>query len=497
MMQTRLHTRLGDMQRFARVSALALVVGTISACEGLLDVEIPGDITESDLITNPDMAEIWLNSAMGRVECSFDSYLTFDDQADIWWRGIGYQGGMAEYRQRPGLTTTCGRSGTSYGWYVPMQVARAESEKVYEALLGYTEEQVPGREDMIATAATYAAFTYQLLGEVMCSLAVNLGPLMTPDEVQTEAEMWFTRALDQIAISGDFSARSTTSMSQMALVGRARARFAKNDFVGAAADASAIQGSTGPGDPGFISYITRDASENERRNTVFDASTGIQASVADPVFHVFGEPDAVQIPFTGYYNYQFTLDANNLRVYDLDANGLRIVYPLAISTIDGSTHDANRFPHFTHDANTVADPRVPVEMTTRSIPASPIPIVIQKKYLSRSHFIPFARWAEAQLILAEIEGGALAVARVNALRDVHGLPNYTVPSPSADDIRDLIIEERRREFFFEGRFYGTKIRKNLWFPRGVGRVPSGYRYGPGTCMDMPDNEFDLNPNLSN
>jgi hypothetical protein len=121
--------------------------------------------------------------------------------------------------------------------------------------------------------------------------------------------------------------------------------------------------------------------------------------------------------------------------------------------------------------------------------------VIQTKYTSMTQSIPIARWAEAQLILAEIEGGAQAVARINALRDVHSLPNYTVASPTAQDIRELIIEERRREFFLEGRFYGTKIRENLWFPNGEGTVPTGYRYDNGTCMLMPENEYDLNPNF--
>jgi starch-binding outer membrane protein, SusD/RagB family len=458
------------------ICAAVLTVMALAGCDGLLEVELPGSITERDL-TTPEMADIWMSSAIGRVECAFDSYITFDDMSDVWWRGLGYQGGMGEYRERPTTTTTCGRSSTTYGWYVPMQVARAENQRLYRALQGWTEQQVPQRERFLAQSSVYAGYTLQLMGEVMCELAVDLGPRLSPLDVQREAEKWFTTSLEHIQRTGDFSTRATQSVRQMALLGRARARFAMNDLEGAAADARQIQ-------PGFAALLLRDNSEHERRNQVFLTTTFTQGTIARPILHPWLDvANRKQIPFTGYYE----LSSQN------DAQGRPLVIPLAIDA--QGRNNVGQFPIFRDAPGAVADPRVPVAMTARIIPATTIRQVIQDKYRSYEAPIPLARWAEAQLILAEIEGGQQAIARINALRDVHGLPHFSVPNPSAREIEDLIIEERRREFFFEGRFYGTKIRNNLWFPLGEGQVPTGYRYGPGTCMLMPQIEYDLNPNL--
>jgi hypothetical protein len=120
---------------------------------------------------------------------------------------------------------------------------------------------------------------------------------------------------------------------------------------------------------------------------------------------------------------------------------------------------------------------------------------IQTKYDNYASDIPLARWAEAQLILAEIEGGQGTVARINNLRDVHGLPHFNSTDPT--EIRDHLIEERRRELFLEGRFWADKLRFDLWFPRGVGlSIPEARgNYGFTVCILMPLSEYENNPNL--
>jgi hypothetical protein len=467
-----------------RLAALALMIGATSACEELLDVTLPGDIT-SDELANPSLADIWRLSAMGRAECAFQAYIHWDDNADVWWRGIGYQGGAWEYRDRPNTVTTCGRTGTSYGWYVPLQVGRAENERVYDAYSAWSDAEVANREQVLATVATFAGYAYQLLGERMCELAVDLGPLMMPDQVQDSAEMWFTQALDHINATGDFSIPSIQSVEQAALLGRARARFWRGDHVDAAADAAQIQ-------PDFVAYITRDNSEHERRNHLYDyGQNSIQATVAEEVVHPFGTPSAEVIPFTGYYRLDDTA---------VDAQGQPVIHNLAIDATDGHS-TVNGFPLYDDDPGTVPDPRVQLAMSNLIIPGTAIPVVGQWKYQSIDAWIPFARWAEAQLILADIAhaNGDLpgAIGYVNTLRNSYSpaLPNYTVAGPTAQQVKDLILEERRREFFLEGRWAGTKILEDLWFPLGEGSVPTGYPYQEGTCMLMPEVEYELNPNL--
>jgi hypothetical protein len=58
-----------------------------------------------------------------------------------------------------------------------------------------------------------------------------------------------------------------------------------------------------------------------------------------------------------------------------------------------------------------------------------------------------------------------------------------------------MIEERRREFFFEGRFHADKLRYGLWFPRGRGKDHKGIQYGFTTCHLMPESEYELNQNI--
>ncbi len=464
-----------------RFVAVALVIGATSACDQLLQVELPGDIT-ADELQSPSMADIWKNSAIGRAECAIQAYIHWDDNGDVWWRGIGYQGGAWEYRDRPGIGSTCGRTTTSYSWYVPMQVARAENERVYNAYSAWSDAEVPGRLEGLALTALFAGYTYQLLGERMCELTVDAGPLMTSAEVQAEAEAWFTAALSHVP-AGDFSLPSVPSVRQAALLGRARARFWRGDHANAAADAALIT------DPGFVAYITRDNSEHERRNHLFDYGvSSSQATVAEAIYHPFGEPNAELIPFTGYYRLDDTA---------VDTEGRPVVHALAIDAEGRS--NVGGFPLYADDPGTVPDPRVAVQMSNIIIPSTSIHMVGQWKYQAINAPIPFARWAEAKLILADIAHAnndlTAAIGHVNDLRDVHSLPNYTVAGPTAQEVKDLILEERRREFFLEGRWAGTKILEDLWFPLGEGVIPTGYTYENGTCMLMPEIEYELNPNL--
>jgi hypothetical protein len=122
------------------------------------------------------------------------------------------------------------------------------------------------------------------------------------------------------------------------------------------------------------------------------------------------------------------------------------------------------------------------------------------KYRSEGDDLPLVNWEEMVLIRAEAEGGQGAINLVNELRRAEGLPLVTYADPgNAAQIRNMIIEERRRALYVEGRFYFTKL-KNLdllWFPRGRGRTGTRRTdYGGAVRLIMPLEEFDLNPNLT-
>ena len=122
------------------------------------------------------------------------------------------------------------------------------------------------------------------------------------------------------------------------------------------------------------------------------------------------------------------------------------------------------------------------------------------KYTSLNQNIPLVNWQEMRLIEAELGTGAEAIAAVNKLRDAASLPIVTYADPAnATEIRDMILEERRRALFGEGRFWSTKIRNTdlLWFPRATGvALFSGVDYLGGIRFIMSDAEFDRNPNTT-
>jgi hypothetical protein len=101
-----------------------------------------------------------------------------------------------------------------------------------------------------------------------------------------------------------------------------------------------------------------------------------------------------------------------------------------------------------------------------------------------------ASWAEAQLILAEARP-AEAVALINGLRAAQGIPALNA-APGADPLT-LVLEERRRQLFSEGHRLNDMLRHNLPFPTGFNH--KGQAWGPITCMPLPEQEKQNNPNI--
>jgi len=109
---------------------------------------------------------------------------------------------------------------------------------------------------------------------------------------------------------------------------------------------------------------------------------------------------------------------------------------------------------------------------------------------------PIARYEEAQLILAEAQGGAQAVSIVNALRAAVNLKAYTGPTDAAS-ITNLIVGERQRVLFVEGFRAFDIERFNLPLNPVAGTAyRSGGTYAHTVCLPLPDVERFANPNIS-
>jgi len=165
------------------------------------------------------------------------------------------------------------------------------------------------------------------------------------------------------------------------------------------------------------------------------------------------------------------------------------------------TRDMTVHPSFWNlEVDGVPDPRVVVSdrghLGVDGVTPSWFPV---NKAVAETSPIRMASWEEAQLIIAEVNLGQDAVGRINALRDIHGLPHYIPQNVSdGDEILDQILEERRREFFLEGRWLNDMIRHR---GREVTAFDEGMNHQNITnyrdlyCIPLPEREIDNNPNV--
>jgi hypothetical protein len=143
------------------------------------------------------------------------------------------------------------------------------------------------------------------------------------------------------------------------------------------------------------------------------------------------------------------------------------------------------------------DPRVDVNNEGRNAQDASTPLYTQQKYTSLGAPLIVASGVEAQLILAEAQGGAAAVTIINAL---HTRPGVGLPGDFASSdpvvIQAQIIEERRRELFLQGNRLFDVNRFNLaQVPTPGLPYPKGGSYGTQRCMPLPDVERLNNPNI--
>jgi starch-binding outer membrane protein, SusD/RagB family len=140
----------------------------------------------------------------------------------------------------------------------------------------------------------------------------------------------------------------------------------------------------------------------------------------------------------------------------------------------------------------VADPRVPTKNANRLGNDGVTALWQQLRYTTETSSMPIATWNEAQLIIAEAEGGQPAVDAINRLHTAAGLPPFSSTDPAA--IIAQVYEERRRELFLTGHRLNDMLR--LGIPFDSGTDAKGQPFGTTTCLALPDVETLNNPNIS-
>jgi hypothetical protein len=316
--------------------------------------------------------------------------------------------------------------------YTTLSTARGSGDTVAAKLRGWTDAQMPtgvSRVKLIAQAAAYTGYSIVLLGEGMCTAAINVGPELTPAQLFAEAKARFDTAVV------DATAANDPTTLNFALLGRARTELNLGDAASAGADAAKIPST-------FVMNMSTDGVNIRRENFAF-----------------------------------FSINFSNFDTVDPTFRGL---------TINGAP-----------------DPRVAVTNTGKAGTAPGSQLWTPDKYPALTTAMPIARYAEAQLIVAESKLAANdlagAVAAINVVRASRtGVPAYDGTGQTAAQIKAQIIEERRRELFLEGHRLGDIRRYNIPLSPAAGTAypGGGGLYGTQTCFPLPDAERVNNPNIS-
>jgi len=237
------HSALNRLTRWLVLAiGLSLPLTSCNTLDDLISVEAPSRVAADDL-DNPSNADLLVNSATNDFRCALAHYIAASAYVGNEW-GVGGDTGGGSYVWYDGrsftpdgwfsMYATGDCSGTAPNVYEPLSTARWLADDALRRLDEWGDERVPNRTELTAQAAAMAGYSLTLLGEGMCSIALDLGPEMMPDEVFAEAEDRFTRAMDAASAVGD------DEILNLVRVGRARARLNMGDGAGAAADAALV-----------------------------------------------------------------------------------------------------------------------------------------------------------------------------------------------------------------------------------------------------------------
>jgi hypothetical protein len=423
------------LQTLAFGAVVATVV--VAACSDLttLTQSNPAALSAATVYT-PTNAQLFTNGAISDFECAFSRYVVgsgilIDELSDSFSSASNYD---YDARRNPTNATygtgTCGNN-QQPPIYTTLSVARRSADTAVARLKEFKDSDMPtgvSRAKLIGQAYAYAGYSIVLLGEGMCSAAINVGPELTPAQLFAEAKIRFDSSVAYATAGSDATTAS------FATLGRARTQLDLGNVAAAGTDAATIPST-------FVVNMTTDAVNIRRENFSF-----------------------------------VTINQNSFATVDPSFRGL---------TINGSP-----------------DPRVAVTNTGKNGTATGTQMWTPDKYPALNTVMPIARYAEAQLIVAEAKLAANDIAgattAINAARATHpGLPSFSSTGLTAADVKTQIIEERRRELFLEGHRLGDIRRYAIPLAPAAGTAYTigGGTYGSQNCFPLPDVERINNPNL--
>jgi hypothetical protein len=268
----------------ARRSGLGLttlaLVATLGACDSLLDVQNPGQITEPKL-NDPAFVDELANSPMGQFNLMYTAAARFgailtDEAVNghqfTEWKEID----LRQMREGNTVLTDI---------YRPVQRTRVAGEEMtarLKTLLG----DAAATDVRVAKTLTYAGYGNVVLAEFFCE-----APLGPTEAASTPAQI-FERAVGQfeeaLAIIGTAEGATETYYQNLARVGIARALLNLNRKAEAITYASQVPAN-------FVAIVPHNEVDASLNNLFYDATTGSFQNIGvDERFRSYNDP---RVPF--------------------------------------------------------------------------------------------------------------------------------------------------------------------------------------------------------
>jgi starch-binding outer membrane protein, SusD/RagB family len=424
-------SRGGPLTTLAVFGAAAVVA--LSACDTsrLLDVQAPNNVPAT-IFNDPTQANLMVQSAIGDFECAFGAFVTAEGIATDELQDATITAANWQLDRRDDGFTS-GTYGTG---------ACTNNEGIYTPMstarweADRAVERLAGWTDaQVVNRQNLLAQANLYAGFSYALMGMALCQATFDEGAPVDQKGMFalaeTRFNDAIAAA---TAANNTAVKNAAYVGRARVRLFLHNTTGAIADAQLVPS-------GFVFNATSDAANSRRYNKVYNAIVTGGVMTVEPTTRQLRTENAELDPRSA--TTQLTTRASD---------GVSVI--VVPTKYNAATQDAGRaLPH------------------------------------------PIARYAEAQLILAEAQGGAAAVTIINAMRTAANLKPYTGATDAAS-IRTLIASERQRVLFVEGFRAFDIERFNLdLVPAPNSTYRFGGVYGNTVCLPLPDVERFANPNV--
>lgn len=419
------------MKRTLLTTLVASLV--ISACStsDMLDVQVPNSVPD-DIYDNPAFATLMVNSVIGDFECAFGSFVVAEGLLTDELHDSALNNGNWNMDRRDNAFTSGFYGTNSCTTVTGVYTPLSTARGEADAAI----KRLSGwtvEEVPNIRALEAQANLYSGFSYAALGMAMCQAAFDRGPLVNQLGMFALAEERFTAAIAAA-QAASLPNVLTAAYAGRARVRLYQHNNAGAMADAQLVPS-------GFVFNAAMDATNARRYNRIYTSISTSGALTVEPTARALATETGQTDPRSA-----------TIRLNTAAADGLNQIY-------------------------------IPTKYNAATLTAG------------QSIPLPITRYAEAQLILAEAQGGTSAVSIINTMRAAASLNPYTGPTDAAS-IQALIASERQRVLFLEGLRAFDIERLNLPLVPAVGSpYLQGGVYGGTVCFPIPDIEKNNNPNI--